>query len=322
MAMNALNISVTNDTTIPDERLAVVLSVIFVFIPGCLLNIIAIFIIVKDFKTLQTPTNTLLFLLILFDLIALFNSYMWLVIDKNYSIPALTCQIKKIINPLFLFYTGILSLVLAIDRYIALNFAFFYRTRISFKLWLYVAFAALLFSLFIGSLPLMGYGSSYEDFSNHRLQSCGSFDYEKDPLKRVFGITQPSIGLIVIICIVIFNTLTIRTVLQMKMRIRAQELQMGQGHLPSHEILFANLVTVMTLGFIVCWTPFNIMNILESTGQLLSPSLKALMHSITGLSFCIDPLLYVWIRKSVRKKVVAAFRNCIRCKHSSDPNLR
>ncbi|XP_033739626.1 neuropeptides B/W receptor type 2-like [Pecten maximus] len=314
--MDGYNSSAANVTSSSDEQVSFAISVFFVFLPGCVFNSIAIFIIAKDVKTLHSPTNTLLFLLILFDFLALISSYLWLVIDTNFE--PIPCRIKIITNPLFLLFTGLLSLILAVDRYIALNFVFFYRENVTSKIWLYVSLGALLFCLFIGSLPLMGLGTvgNYSPISKQ--YTCSSFAYEPEPLKKVYGITQPSLGLVLTVCIVVLNTLTIRTVLKMKQRIRDQEIHIGQENLPSHEILFANLVTVMTLGSIVCWAPFHLVNILQTAGRKPPEGLIAFMHSVAGLSFSLDPLLYVWIRKSVRKKLVTVFRNCNRCKSSSN----
>ncbi|XP_069108668.1 prostaglandin F2-alpha receptor-like [Argopecten irradians] len=315
--MGDFNISDSNLQTV-DNQASFAISVFFVFLPGCVFNSIAIFIIVKDLKTLQSPTNTLLFLLILFDFLALINSYLWLIIDTSYvSIPTVTCLIRIIINPLFLLYTGLLNLILAIDRYLALNVPFFYRNTVSSKIWLYVSTGALVVSLFIGSFPLMGLGTVGKYSIETGEYTCSSFAYEREPLKRVFGVTHPTVGLIVTVCIVVLNTLTVRTLLQMKQRIRDQDIQMGQEeNMPSHEILFAHLVTVMTLGTIICWTPFNMINIFQTNGLNTPDPFKAFMHSVAGLSFSLDPLLYVWIRKSVRKKLVTLFRNCNRCTSS------
>lgn len=247
-------------TGIPDSFYV---TVGYMYIPGFIVNTIALLIIKKDLQLVQIPTNILLFFVCFTDLVALANSLIWHLV--RYLSADVTsehvCGLKSILGLFFPMYSGINAVFMAFDRYIALCMPFYYKSTITHRTWLLAMFFAAIALLLICCFPVMGMGTIWS--VRGRRRACTTIAYHTIPHQRVFGFLYSSIGLLLVVAIFVANVSVVYTAIKLHRKFKNMATQTKDAPTPENqqmscEIQFAKLVGALTIVFVVCWTPYNV----------------------------------------------------------------
>ncbi|XP_071153793.1 prostaglandin F2-alpha receptor-like [Mytilus edulis] len=212
-------------------------------------------------------------------------------------------------------FSGLISVFMALDRAMAFSVPFFYRSKITKKVWSIVCFLGFICIACICILPHLGLGSMWNAVKkgDSVRYKCSAFQFLKESKQRTFLILFSSTGIVLISLITICNFIVVVTV--MKLRHRNAEAKKKSGSNMSTkavELRFAVIVIILACVFITCWAPYNVWVMYTLLGVHMSPTTKGKIHMLAGFNFSIDPFVYLIIRKSNRQVIRRLFQ-CCRC---------
>lgn len=248
--VNGSNLANTNNYV-------VIPSIVILYVPGLILNVVSIIIIIRDVKILDIPTNAILSLLCVFDFLAIVNVVVWHSLrNKMSDFSTGVCACRNFMNAFFPLYTGVLSAIMALDRAIALGKPFWYKEKVTALKWVLVSCSATGFVCLIGILPQIGLGSNWKH--EKPIPQCSYFGAETNLVQMLFAITYSTVGYILLILIVICNVIVIKATLLLS---RRTDIHPAGGCVcakNSYELLFARLVGSITLLYVICWAPYYV----------------------------------------------------------------
>lgn len=238
------------------------LSVFLIYVPGIVTNFISIILLLSDLRKTKMKTNVLLIALCTTDFVAVCLSCFWH-ISKRMGLPMTydLCAVKSFLHPIMPLLTGSISLLMAVDRFLAFCKPFFYRSNVSKKLWMICVLLVIVFLSVICVLPHFGLGSLWTPrYRRGKLTyTCSVFTYQENLTKKIFHISYTSLGFLVVLGIISFNSLVAVAVLRLRHRtIEAQKGRPDQQVNRSTEIKFAAIVGLLACVFVVCWLPYNV----------------------------------------------------------------
>ena len=237
------------------------IALALLYVPGLVTNVLALRLIIRDIRFVDIPTNMLLFSLCLTDLVAICNSLIWHTIRR--VVPTLTfgfCAVKSFFGPFFPLFSGLVSALMAVDRFAAFICPYKYTEYIKCKTWrITVAFMAVALGL-LCTFPHMGLGQFWipKTRNGKLIHSCSSLSYHKDSQKNIFILAYVFIGIAVVATIVICNTAVLVALLKMRKRISTPAGADQDRTIKSLEAEFAKIVGILTCAFLVCWTPYHV----------------------------------------------------------------
>lgn len=243
------------------------ISLFLLYIPGIVTNIISLIVIVYEARHTGRPTNFLLFILCLTDLVAVATTAFWhnmgrFGVIQTYSV----CAVKTFMQIFCPIFSGAISVLLALDRALAFCAPFFYRSNITKKVWSAACFGASMIVSCLCVLPHLGLGSLWNPMykGNTVRYSCTAFRYQEELKKKTFLIVLSTIGLLIIFSIITCNAVVVREVL--KLRKRQADVKKSSGSLmqsKATELRFAIIVVVLACVFLTCWVPYNVSRLLH-----------------------------------------------------------
>ncbi|XP_053398390.1 uncharacterized protein LOC123552855 [Mercenaria mercenaria] len=292
-------------------------SLCIIWIPGFFTNLLALFFIIRDIKKAIFPAIVLLLVLCTSDLTAICFSFTRHMITRyirsvNYSM----CASLSPIHTFFKLYSGVMNSLMAVDRVMAICTPFFYKKHVCVNTWkvgcLIAAAAVATLNLF----PLMGLGS-YTGTRSTGEMYCTSLSYKENPIERIYGLAFGIAGIMCVFTIVSLNGVVIRTVLKMSTRIvtfvpsetttSSSDNTSSKANQTSFEIAFAKLMLCLATVYLVCETPYNVLILLQQFNVPVNRSVTGYIHLISGFSYTVDPVVYILIRKTNRKRIVDFF---------------
>ena len=299
------NVTSTGDNDSQYQQTALYVSLLLVWLPGIVLNVIALVFITRDIRKAVFPAIVLLFVLCLYDLLAVLFSLCQHLLDRYIDMSDVACSISTFLFSYFVISSGVMNCLMAIDRVMAICAPFYYKRRIEVRTWCVVCCVAGLSTAVFSVFPIIGLGSIWSVQGGRKTCNLG---YQEKPIKRVYGMVYGVIGFVFIAVIVAFNVILVRTLFKMKKTIVSVQssassdssIEPKEGtRTTSFEIAFAKLMIGLSIAFIVCGTPTKVgrtsvfisdctLNVRLSVSLSLCLSLCLCLCLSVSLSLCLS----------------------------------
>ncbi|XP_060592677.1 prostaglandin E2 receptor EP4 subtype-like [Ruditapes philippinarum] len=204
---------------------------------------------------------------------------------------------------------------MAVDRVLAICFAFYYKQHVSVKTWKLACLLATVSVAALNLLPLIGLGSYTGTRKSTGKMYCTSLSFKVPPIERVYGMAYGFAGIICVIMIVCLNAVVIRSVLKLSSRVvsfapsesatsSTGDTNSSKVNQTSVEVAFAKLMLALATVYLVCETPYNVLILLQQFRVPVDVKITSYVHLISGFSYTVDPVVYILIRKTNRKRIV------------------
>lgn len=241
-------------------------SFFLIWLPGIVLNIIALVFIAKDIRKAILPAIVLLFMLCVYDLLAVIFSLIQHILDEFMDISQTVCAVSTFLFSYFTISSGILNCLMAIDRVMAICSPFFYKTRIDARTWKISCVVAGVATAVYSTFPIIGLGDIWSKEGSEKKCNLG---YQEEPVKRVYGMLYGVVGSIFLLVIVICNAVLVRALFKMK-KVVVSAQSSGTSDVSveppemarstSFEMAFAKMMICLSVAYVVCGTPTRVLN--------------------------------------------------------------
>ncbi|KAH3729789.1 hypothetical protein DPMN_055767 [Dreissena polymorpha] len=267
----------TNVTLDAQSRLnasswSVYLSLCVVWIPGIVCNLIALVFIIRDIRKLVFPALFLLLILVCCDLTAIvFASAQHILLHLYNSVVTYpSCVFLSSNSIFFRVASGVMNLIMAVDRYLAICKPFYYKINVSVKTWKRLCFISGLLVVVFCCFPMMGLG--YVDFiKRNEIVICSNLGYRQKPTHRIFGLIFPFIGFLCTLTIVVCNVRVIRALVHLRNRVvsipsskrsnSTDTISEDSRKVTPFEVAFAKLMACLAVVYLVCEAPYHVSNL-------------------------------------------------------------
>lgn len=249
-----------------DIEAAVIVSFFFVWLPGIVLNIIALVFITRDLRKAVFPAVVLLFILCLYDLLAVILSLIQHVLDAFLEMSETLCAVSTFFFSYFTISAGILNCLMAVDRAMAICAPFYYKMRIEIRTWAITCVGVGVATAFYSAFPMIGLGDIWSIQNGEKTCNLG---YQAEPWKRVYGMVYGIFGFLSIGMIVVFNTLLIKTLFKMRKSVVCLQTSTTESSAStettetarreSFEIVFAKMMICLSVAYIIFGTPTKVL---------------------------------------------------------------
>ncbi|XP_060586804.1 prostaglandin E2 receptor EP4 subtype-like [Ruditapes philippinarum] len=217
--------------------------------------------------------------------------------------------------------TPLIICAMAIERFLALRYVFFYsgrcRTSTARVCILILWFGTILYGL----LPLFGFG-------NYEKQYPGTWCYldfhSQKITSNIYGYIYACTNLILILAIILCNAYAVVAIFRTRLR-RANErvyslntsLQDHDGLVKARnqrkksndaEIQMIVLLCALTVVFTICWAPLMIRIIVTQATGVENNLLDLTAVRLASLNQTLDPWLYILLRRSTFIKIARGFK--------------
>ncbi|XP_059500944.1 prostaglandin E2 receptor EP4 subtype-like [Stegostoma tigrinum] len=330
LAMSPLNDSegLNSSTVLKTSRLLVIPTVMFVF--GVAGNLIAIVVLCKSRKEQKETTfYTLVCGLAVTDLLGTcLVSPITIItyIIGNWPGDSALCEYDSFV--LLFFGTSGLSIICAmsIERYLAINHAYFYNHFVDKRLAGVTLFAIYLANTLFCALPNFGLGKTVQQFPN----TWCFIDWQtEEPLHAVYSYMYAGFSSFLILVTVICNVLVCvalihmhrqfmrRTSLGHDPRLRELRRRRSFRRMAGAEIQMVILLIATSAVVLVCSIPLVVRVFINQlyrpavTRDNSNPDLMAIR--IASVNPILDPWIYILLRKTVLTKLLEKVK-CLFCK--------
>ena len=266
-------------------------------IPPTILTIIGstVFIItLLKTSSLHTPSNVLLGALCITDLLAgalcqpIHMALRLYKAGKNFS------KLSSAYN--FIFHLSCLnsfgfSLLITLDRYVAILYPFTYREHFKSKKYAYLAFGSFVLSVIYAAIELRFYENS----------------------EAIFLSFEASLQLLIIMAVLVMYARIYKVVLSQRKRI----VTIGgssvrqQARISSRERSRTHTVTIILTAFIACYTPYTVHIVISihkySANSDGNPTLVLWSGYLVLLNSCLNPIIYCARSQEIRHAAVRIF---------------
>jgi hypothetical protein len=256
-------------------------SLLLIWIPGFLTNLIALFFIIRDIKKAIFPAIVLLLVLCASDFTATCFSFMHNILKNNIKdMSNSMCVSLSVLHAFFKLYSGVLNVLMASDRVMAICTPFYYKKHITVTSWIIACSVAAIATALLNLFPLFGLGNYWAvRITGERY--CSSISYKQKPMERVYGLSFGFAGIIIALTIVTLNVILIRTILKLVSRVihfvpsettttvtSESDSKSAKANQTSFEIAFAKLMLGLAAVYLICDTPYNVS---VQTNQICPP---------------------------------------------------
>ncbi|KAL4232757.1 hypothetical protein ACF0H5_007445 [Mactra antiquata] len=297
------------------------ISIFLIWAPGIVTNIFALTFIIRDIRKAVFPALLLLLVLCTADLIAVSFSVVKHTIAKKVTPSFESCAAFSVVHTFFRIYAGVVNALMAIDRVLAICTPFFYKRCIDVTTWKLVCLISAMVVLFFNCFPLLGLGSVMGIRSSGAIY-CTALSFKNEPIERVYGFGFGIVGTICVTTVVVCNMILIRSILKMNNRITnlktsessSEQNSDGQPNtsVTSFEVAFAKLMGGLATVYLVCGTPYNALILINQFNIKVNPAVTGYIHLLGGFSYTADPIVYILIRKTNRKRILEYICRCKR----------
>jgi len=249
------------------------ISVILIWIPGTFINLVSLFLIIKDIKKAVFPAAILLLMLCCCDLAAVvFSCARHILVRYAGSHTYPLCATLAFLYNFFKMSSGTVNCLMTVDRMLAICYPFIYKRFVTVRTWILGCLIAgsliVLHSLF----PLIGLG----EVMNQRRSGpyCSSLSYRTDPIKRVFGMIFGVLGVIFVLTVVSGNVVIIKTLISLGRKVNDLSVSTDNSSWTEtnsdgekrastktttpFEIAVAKLMLGLATSYFVLGTPYNV----------------------------------------------------------------
>ncbi len=158
---------------------------------------------------------------------------------------------------------------------------------------------------------------------NPRTNACS---YARDA-STSFHYLLFSVGAIIPLCVIaIFYTLLFLAVRRSRNRVRVVVIAVAQTNtqnrqdqpkqnsvLRSRDVKLSVTLFVIFVVFLVCFCPYSLANLLDSSGERFSSTLHKIVSWIFFLNCAVNPVLYALMNKAFREAYLAILGSCCQC---------
>lgn len=291
---------------------AIILMRIFglIYIIGITANTAALYLLSKR----KTSVHILLLkCLALNDLISQIGMFTLLLSKEHNFIPIKQTCILYVILRAFGLGSGLIALLMAIERWLALTRPFMYIKLMTYKA---LKWTALLFwctGAIVTYLPLLNFGTYAEENGK-----CTRYRLAKLPKDKAYAYLFFTFGTTLCLLIISCNVsvfCALKKLSKRKASIVGTTVKIAEQP-TAEEMLFAKLMAVLSIVFILCWLPDMVMvpwSQIEPNSKLLN-KLTMIGDCLKVLYFTVDPFLYVIYgnlgRKLCRHPCMKKDENC------------
>ncbi|EDO45640.1 predicted protein, partial [Nematostella vectensis] len=274
--------------------------------PGVVANVFAIIIIARLLRHQKVVPNVLVLALAFCDLFGIINVCWptWLCYAYNGWVGGDSlCYFQGFITLFVSLGSGVLATLLALDRYLSVKAPFFHRENISFRTARRGVAVVFVFSAIIAFMPVLGFGSYVRNLTG---TYCTINWFAEEWKDKSFSYFFAFIGFLMIFIVLFCNIHVV--VLLIKQRNSKKKLQgmksrfkhVSKPKKTASERLqqqYQRMMIVISLLFLICWTPFMIRIIGNITGIWCSWSADLQASRLLFLNLVLDPFVYVLARK-------------------------
>ncbi|XP_052809545.1 uncharacterized protein LOC128238017 [Mya arenaria] len=211
---------------------------------------------------------------------------------------------------------------MAVDRVLAICTPFYYKRNVDVNTWKIGCLCAGVAIACFCCFPLIGLGDFMAVRGGGRVV-CSSLSYRNVPVERVFGVMFGCIGFACMFTIVVCNMLVIRALIRLNNRIMSITTTSdtltsttdgssdgsSAAKVTSYEVTFAKLMGALAAVYLVCGTPYNTLMLMQQFNVRIDPSITGYIHLLGGFIYTIDPIVYILVRKTSRKRIVEMLCN-------------
>ncbi|VDI51124.1 prostaglandin E receptor 4 [Mytilus galloprovincialis] len=207
-------------------------------------------------------------------------------------------------------FAGVATVVfvgaMALDRYLAITFPFKYSQWNKDTIVNIIIIAIWIGSVFVACLPLMGLGHNIKQFPG---TWCFFNFFGTTVEDQIFSYFYASIGLGVILMTAILNILVIVALTHGK-RSHARRGSISSKSARARTDIYITVFLVAIFAtFAICWTPFMIRIIINSTGVIkIDRRTDLITLRLATLNQILDPWVYILFRREVLVKITKFIR--------------
>ena len=243
---------------------------VFVLFPGFVTNTIALGFIIRDVQKAIFPAIILLLALCSADLAAVMFTTIQLSLTQYLTgVTYAICAVLSVINTFFRLYSGILNMMMCIDRVMAICAPYFYKSNIHVATWKYGILASSICTAMFTMFPVIGLGDVVRTMyiNGKPIVTCSTFDYREEAHKKVFAYLYCIFGLLIIIIIVVGNCMVIRSVFKMRQKIVGVNAEpsvstdcdsANKVNSTSFEVAFAKLMGGLAIVYLLSGAPYSV----------------------------------------------------------------
>ncbi|XP_041350886.1 5-hydroxytryptamine receptor 4-like [Gigantopelta aegis] len=318
------NMTGSNDHLPPKTSfLSFITLFLVIVLPAATAHSLAFFVLYKDLKYNLTPVKGLLFALCCTDVIGVVVIVAHHVIGKLVENPPFPVCATIIVSLTFVsLMSGAMATMMAAERCMAMRAPFWYRVNKS-HLKTFVVPITLIFLLTLG-VSLLGptpLGLVYKPRLDHNESlRCSSFPVQsiRDSIQGVFSLAFTVVGLAIALVNISINAAVIVTMREMNakaMRVKTADPSVNVAVAVQHqynsdkktaEYELTKMLLILSACFLVCWVPIYISRIMNDMGYNIPRVFRSFSHTLAGLNYVLDPIIYIIAMKSYRQRIHTA----------------
>lgn len=231
--------------------------------PGIIGNIFALVVTAKLLKVQKLTINVFVFGLCCCDLAGLVTICVptWLCyIFGEWQGGHHLCDFQGFATILFTMGSGMMATSMSADRVVSIKAPIFHMAKVNVRIASRIVVVVLLFSAVFAIMPVLGFGSFVRNLTG---TYCTINWFAEQSSDKAFSYIFAMCGILMILAVVASN-ITVIVLLLQKRRARnnlrgmraakAKELSANE----KLEIQFARMMILISILFIVCWTPFMV----------------------------------------------------------------
>ena len=231
--------------------------------PGIVGNIFALVVTAKLLKVQKLTINVFVFGLCLCDLAGLLTICIptWICyIFGGWQGGKHLCDFQGFATLLFSMGSGMMATSMSIDRFLSIKAPIFHLAKVNMRVAIRLVAIVLIFSAIFAIMPVLGFGSFVLNLTG---TYCTINWFAKQASDKAFSYIFASFGILMILAVIISNIYVI--VLLLKKR-RARQNLRGMRSTKNKEvsanerleIQFARMMILISILFLICWTPFMV----------------------------------------------------------------
>ncbi|XP_064095642.1 uncharacterized protein LOC135207744 isoform X1 [Macrobrachium nipponense] len=211
--------------------------------------------------------------------------------------------------------SGCVSVVMAVDRWLALSQPFLYHERVTYAVICRSVIGLWVFNLMLVCAPFVGFGLWYDVDSDKGVTACVRYRHGITPVDRAYAFLVFAFGMTMCAVIVRCNISVIRELFLMRKDCMPRRhsrsscrssTSLGgppRNHPTMEELSLSRLMVVISIFFVVCWVPQLVTIILaqlEGTIPRIEGKWYRIADVFVAMNFAFDPYVYVILRRQRR----------------------
>ncbi|XP_067676314.1 prostaglandin E2 receptor EP3 subtype-like [Haliotis asinina] len=225
----------------------------------------------------------------------------------------LTCAINNFFMCILPLSSGAVTALMSVERCLKFRAPYWYNVNIwSKKVKVPVVMTTGLLVI-VGLFPICGLGYIVSEKEPRKCIAFPTNGQMHNSLKGVYTLAYAVVGMITVAVDVACNIAVIVTLVGMsndKEHVHKADVSRREK---SPEVEMAKMLLWLSLGFMITLSPLYVSLLFLYAGFIFPPGLKGATHVLAGLSFTLDPIIYIFTLGTYRRSVKKLFCGCCLC---------